>query len=154
MRHTWKLAGLILTLTLGWFGSLAQAQQGCSSCGPCTSCLPSPSKCHCPPVFCHTQEGPPCIHYSCGCPRPICDPCDLPHFGYFQPCFRRYPYPTDYSHCQYMPDAAAVIPGPIGGGFGSVPPGGEIDNVTPPKTHVPPAPLPGKLSLDPPSVKY
>src|SRR5437660_1580852 len=86
MRYLGKLTGLLLTVAAaGWCGTMVQAQQGCatcSTCGSCETCLPEPARCHCPPPFCHTQEGPPCIHYKCGCPRPVCDPCNLPHYGY------------------------------------------------------------------------
>jgi hypothetical protein len=57
--------------------------------------------CHqkCPPKFVHCQEGPPCIKWKCGCPKPVCNPCDLPHFGYYRPCWQPWPFPPDWSHC-------------------------------------------------------
>jgi hypothetical protein len=81
---------------------------GCASCGqPCQHH-------HCPPPYHHCQEGPPRICIKCGCPRPVCDPHDLPHFGYFQPCWRMWPFPPDWSHCPYPTPASLIAPPPPG----------------------------------------
>jgi len=31
----------------------------------------------CPHPYVHCQEGPPCIKFKCGCPKPVCYPCNL-----------------------------------------------------------------------------
>ncbi len=69
--------------------------------------------CHekCPPKYVHCMEMPPCVKYKCGCPRPVCDPCSLPHFGYFQTCWQPWPYPPDWTHCP-VPPPGALIPDP------------------------------------------
>ena len=54
---------------------------------------------HCPPPFVHCMERPPKIKWKCGCPRPVCDPCDLEHFGYYQTCWCPWPFPPDLRHC-------------------------------------------------------
>jgi hypothetical protein len=51
------------------------------------------------------------LKFKKGCPRPVCDPCNLPHFGYFPTCWSPWPYPPDWSHCPY-PVAAAMLPAP------------------------------------------
>src|SRR4051812_39074805 len=113
MRKTWKTAAVLLSVVvLAGLGGLARAQQGCPSCGG-GICLPEVPRSHCPPPYCHIQEGPPHIHYKCGCPAPVCNPCDLPHYGYFQPCWRPWPYPPDWSHCPEVPPAALINPGPL-----------------------------------------
>jgi hypothetical protein len=162
MPHIWKTTALTaVILAAGWISGQAQGQQmygtggmeGCASCCP-QPCLPQPGRFCCPPPFCHTQEGPPCIKYKCGCPRPVCNPCDLPHYGYFQPCWRPNPFAPDFSHCPSVPPAALVTPTPL---QPSTPPVGEPEAPIPPspkKTpETLPQPIPGKLSLDPP-MKY
>ncbi len=130
MRYAWRIAAVLSVVTAGALGGLVHAQQGCPACAPC---LPQVPRTHCPHPYCYTQEGAPCIHYNCGCPAPVCNPCDLPHYGYFQPCWRPSPFAMDWSHCPEMPAAAAVVPGPL-----------------PPTTTLPgeaePVPFPGKKS--------
>jgi hypothetical protein len=56
--------------------------------------------CHkCPPTYVHCLEGAPCIKFKCGCPKPVCNPCSLEHFGYYQTCWRPWPFAADLSHC-------------------------------------------------------
>ena len=38
-------------------------------------------------------EGPPHICFQKGCPRPICDPCVNPNWGYFETCWNPWPWP-------------------------------------------------------------
>jgi hypothetical protein len=71
------------------------------------SCTPTH---HCPPHYCHVYERPPCVIFKCGCPKPVCNPCDLPHAGYFPPCWRSWPYPPDWTHCPYPPSGALIAP--------------------------------------------
>ena len=74
--------------------------------------------CHrqdCPPPYTHCMEGPPKIKFKKGCPRPVCPPaCETPNWGYFQPCWRPWPWPPDWSHCPYPVPAAVVTPPPPG----------------------------------------
>ncbi len=78
-------------------------------------CGPSCQRHHCPPPFKHCMEGPPRICIKKGCPRPVCPPgCDTPNWGYYQPCWRPWPWPPDWSHCPYPVPAGAVGPCPQG----------------------------------------
>jgi hypothetical protein len=65
---------------------------------------------HCPPPYIHCQERPPCIKFRHACPRPVCDPCHLPHAGYYRPCWQPWPYPPDWSHCKVPPPSVALPP--------------------------------------------
>jgi len=68
---------------------------------------------HCPPPFKHCQLGPPCICVKKGCPLPVCPPgCDTPNWGYYQPCWRPWPWPPDWSHCGYPVPSGMVGPCP------------------------------------------
>ncbi len=66
----------------------------------------------CPPCFKYIYEGPPKIKFKHGCPKPICDPCHLPHYGYYPTCWQPWPWPPDWSHCAVPPPAALVQPVP------------------------------------------
>lgn len=87
---------------------------GCSSgCGigcpvPFVNIRPWAYSKHCPPPFQHCQEGPPCIKVRTGCPKPVCDPCKYEHYGYYQTCWRRWPFPPDWSHCPCPPPSAEL----------------------------------------------
>jgi hypothetical protein len=149
MHYTWRTVALALAvLMMAGLGSMVRAQQGCPSCG--VPCLPDPGCTHCPGWYHHTQEGHPRICYKCGCPKPICDPCDLPHYGYFQPCWRPWPYGPDWSHCPEMPPAALVYPAPMIPTTTAVEPGGSESYLPPggPKKSPEelPLPIPGKTS--------
>ena len=63
---------------------------------------------HCPPAYKYTPEGAPRIHWGHGCPRPICNPCDLPHWGYYDTCWTPWPFPPNWSHCATPPPASFV----------------------------------------------
>jgi hypothetical protein len=78
---------------------------GTPSTGNCGNCCQTH---HCPPAYQHCLEGPPSIHWKCGCPRPVCNPCDLPHWGYFDKCWTQWPYPPNWTHCPTTPPAALV----------------------------------------------
>ncbi|HKB37312.1 MAG TPA: hypothetical protein VKD72_12740, partial [Gemmataceae bacterium] len=59
------------------------------------------------------QERPPRICFQKGCPRPVCVPkCDTPNWGYFQPCWRPWPWPPNWAHCPYPVPASQVAPCP------------------------------------------
>jgi hypothetical protein len=63
----------------------------------------------CPPYYNHCTEGPPKIKFKCGCPKPVCGPCTLEHYGYYPTCWRPWPFPPDLSHCPGPPpDALAA----------------------------------------------
>src|SRR4051812_47421737 len=64
----------------------------CGDCATCASCVITHP---CPPPFIHFFENPPCIKYKHACPRPVCDPCNLPHYGYYQTCWQPWPFPPD-----------------------------------------------------------
>lgn len=72
-----------------------------SSCG--SGCC---DKEKCPPPYIHHQEGPPRLKVKQGCGKPVCDPCTLPHYGYFQTCWRGWPFAPDWSHCPVPPPGA------------------------------------------------
>lgn len=81
--------------------------QGCapasvSGQGNCQSC----QWLHCPPPYRHCQEKPPCILWHCGCPHPICNPCDLPHWGHYETCW--YPWPFPATQC-IPPSPASLV---------------------------------------------
>jgi hypothetical protein len=151
------LAGLALLGT----ASLAWADDGgCATCGGgvSTSTGNCGSNTHCPPHFVHFMERPPCIKFKCSCPRPVCDPCDLPHFGYYQPCWRPWPFPPDWSHCA-CPPPSTLVPPPTAttsaGGYnpGVYNPGGSPYNVTPPAKPANPDPdLPSPRRTGKPAV--
>jgi hypothetical protein len=72
--------------------------------------------CHevCPPCYCHCAEYPPKIKFCWGCPKRVCPPCTLEHFGYYQTCWQPWPFPPDWSHCPVPPCGALVAGGPPG----------------------------------------
>jgi hypothetical protein len=112
MRSTvtrWVALGaltLLLTPTLR-----ADDTSGCASCGAGGGCV-TPATHNCPPKFCHIYEGPPCIKFKHGCPKPVCDPCNLPHAGYYATCWRSWAYAPDWSHCSCPPPSLQVVPPP------------------------------------------
>jgi hypothetical protein len=75
------------------------------------NCAPHCQRFHCPPPLIHCMEGPPKIKIKRGCPRPICCPCDMPNWGYYQTCWTPWPWLPDWSHCPVPPPAAFVTPG-------------------------------------------
>lgn len=57
----------------------------------------------CPPPYVHCQDGPPCIKFKCGCPKPVCDPCNLRSWGYYENPWHPWPYPPNWSRCRDLP---------------------------------------------------
>lgn len=124
MRNQRWLALTTVAVLLVLGGSRATVQaQGCGmggcGAGGCSTGGCSSGQCgfhcqrfHCPPCFRHCMERPPKLHYSCGCPRPVCNPCNLPHYGYFQTCWRPWPFPEDWSHCPVQGPQAYPPVGP------------------------------------------
>jgi hypothetical protein len=78
--------------------------QSCSTCGTPQTGYPF----HCPPKFLHWSEGPPKLKFKNACPKPVCDPCNLPHAGYYEPCWSPWPWASDWSHCALPPSALTV----------------------------------------------
>jgi hypothetical protein len=85
--------------------ALILALQSVAAAGPFDSCCPCT---HCPPCYRHCMEGHPKIWFKKGCPKPICNPCSRPNWGYFQPCWNPWPWPPDWSHCPVQPPASTV----------------------------------------------
>jgi len=109
-----RLLALLGLAALAWTGYANTAKaQGCATCATgCESGICQ--RFHCPPPFHHCMERPPCIRIHVGCPRPVCNPCNLPNFGYFQTCWTPWPLPPDWSHCKVPPPAAMVqLTGPV-----------------------------------------
>jgi hypothetical protein len=93
---------------------------------------------HCPPPFRHCTESPPCIKFKCGCPKPVCPPsCDTPNWGYFEPCWRPWPWQRTFAHCPCATPAA----------FAST---CAPEYCTVPGAHGPGAPAPDGEPLPPP----
>jgi hypothetical protein len=106
---TLEVAGLRVAL-LGAPWLFAQCSGGgCASCGTVPACAPCRGKC--PPPVIHYFEGPPRLKFRKACPRPVCDPCYLEHYGYYQTCWAPWPFPPDWSHCS-VPPPGAVLPLP------------------------------------------
>src|SRR5687767_926546 len=121
--RTWKVLRLWGTALVGVLalGATARAQHdmgvvvegpgmpsaGCATCVPCIR--HEVSKHGCPKHTKHIQEGPPKLCFKKGCPKPICDPCELKHYGYYQACWAPWPFPPDWSHCA-VPPVGAKLP--------------------------------------------
>src|SRR5438128_2608837 len=97
-RKTCRFLSVPLALVLGF--------QNRACAGPFDPCCPCT---HCPPGLDHCMEGRPKIKFKKGCPRPICNPCERPGWGYFQPCWAPWPWPPDWSHCPVPPPASTVV---------------------------------------------
>jgi hypothetical protein len=76
---------------------------GCGACAAGCGTCSWPIHCGYYP-FC--LEGGPRIRYSCTCPKPVCPPCELQHWGYYETCWRAWPWPPDWSHCPVPPPSA------------------------------------------------
>ena len=101
------------------FGSFGVSDCGVNgSCGVGGNCgvKCAPAHCqrfHCPPALKWCAEGKPRICFQRGCPKPICNPCEAPNWGYYQTCWSPWPWPPDWSHCPVPPPASTVYPGMI-----------------------------------------
>jgi hypothetical protein len=80
--------------------------------GPCVWCGFTHLGCKMPTT---TYTRTTCFHYKCICPKPICDPCNLEHFGYYPTCWQPWPYPPDYRHCPNF-NCAVAAAGTVPGG--------------------------------------
>jgi hypothetical protein len=91
------LAGLLsAVLAVPLSAPVVRAQ--CATCGT-PSCCNGPSCGACPKPYLYYFEGRPRIKFKHACPRPICDPCNLEHYGYYQTCWCPWPFPPDMRHC-------------------------------------------------------
>jgi hypothetical protein len=128
----------------------------------CTTCGHPPTN-HCPPKFWHWEEGPPRLKYKHACPKPVCDPCSLPHAGYYQTCWNPWPWAPDWSHCVLPPSAGlvedvpsdAVVPLYTPRDPAAAPPTTTPPTTAPPTTNPvsrptppPPAPLPTQRMIE------
>lgn len=117
LRSFAKMLSCLGLAALAWSAlpaaSFAQ-QFGAPVAASCNTCTTGCQWLHCPPAFKYCYEGPPRIHWHCGCPHPICNPCDLPHFGYWETCWSPYPnFPPTYGYCITPPPAAYVNLNPL-----------------------------------------
>lgn len=106
-RGTSKLLGCLGVSALLWLAlpAVSWGQTfGTPSCAPCAV----GSRHHCPPFYHVFVQGPPRLHWRHACPKPICDPCQLPHWGFYETCWNPWPFPPDWTHCHAAPPAAFV----------------------------------------------
>lgn len=134
----------------------ADAQEvfgGWGSCGlDCGTCPVGCQTHHCPPALQHCQEGAPKIRVKCGCPKPICNPCTQPNWGYYETCWRPWPFEPNYHHCIELPPAATIaLTGPQNPNYPYYGPNGQggypNQGVAPNPGRV--APLPVEPSMPP-----
>ncbi len=90
--------------------------------------------CKCP-VFDYCLEKAPKMKHHKVCPKPVCDPCTLEHYGYYPTCWHPWPFPPDYSHCP--------LPGPFLAPGSPVPPLATPQPGSPPGGEVLPPPMKG-----------
>jgi len=90
-----------------WTGATVLGLQATALAADCNDCCNK----NCPPPFIHCQEGPPNLKFKKACPRPVCDPCQLEHYGYYATCWHPWPFPPDWSHCP-VPPPGAIVPVP------------------------------------------
>jgi hypothetical protein len=134
--------------------AVSWAQPGCLTCATFGTPSTSTGNCcqtlHCPPAYHHCYERPPCIHWKCGCPHPICNPCDLPHWGVYDKCWTPWPFPPNWTHCPTPPPAAYVTLNP----YANLPPvrSTQPSYQTPSGVPVPPAPGNGGYSAPNPGI--
>jgi hypothetical protein len=121
-------------------GSLAVFLAPCLALIAVSGRAPAGECTHCPKtVFCRPR--PPCIKYKCVCPKPVCNPCDIEHFGYFPTCWQSWPYPPDFSHCP-TPQRGMMLPPSM------MPPSGQPFGSPGPSEMLPgPNETPAKVSL-------
>jgi hypothetical protein len=62
----------------------------------------------CCPSITFWRVRPPCIKYRCVCPKSVCGPCNVEHYGYYQTCWHPWLFPPDYSHCRIPPTTNSV----------------------------------------------
>src|SRR5262249_1026174 len=101
----------------------------------------------CPPPYVHCFEGPPRIKFKHACPKPVCGPCEIQHYGYYPTCWRPFPWPPDYTCCP-TPQPGHLLPGmPMVGPVLAA--GGDVGPGLPPADGTP-LPQPRKVFGTPP----
>jgi hypothetical protein len=96
----------LLSLLSATPAAMAQQCESCATCQTCTSC----NWLDCPPYYKHCAEGGPKICVKCACPKPVCCPSDAPNWGYYQRCWRPWPWGPNWSHCYGVPPASQIVP--------------------------------------------
>jgi hypothetical protein len=107
-------------------------------------------------------EGPPKLKFKKACPKPVCDPCTLPHAGYYEACWNPWPWAPDWSHCALPPaslnhedlPADAIVPLYTPHGPTSLPPTIEATPTAKPtspgnRTPAPPNPSQRQIEAKP-----
>src|SRR5436305_6301413 len=92
-------SGAALVLLLASHGGAWGQFEGVSCGGSC-------GRAPCPPKFHHHFEGQPKLKYKRACPKPVCNPCDLENWGYYQTCWRPWPWAPNWNHCPVVPPGA------------------------------------------------
>ena len=106
---------------------------------------------HCPPPLAHCVEGAPKIRVRVGCPKPICNPCTQPGWGYHETCWTPWPWQPNYAHCPVTPPAATMAYGGQIGGYYQQ--GGSQHYGTPghgAQSYAPPEMAPTQVPMAPP----
>ncbi len=141
LKQGWASALLLACCTTAaWADGPVEAGPACDSGGCATgncatgNCGGWWARCCCP-KHCFPLEKPPCIKFKCVCPKPVCEPCDLPGYGYYATCWHPWPYPPNCGYCPGpAPGAVADAAVPMIGG----PPGPASPGVSPDETLPPP----------------
>jgi len=71
------------------------------------------SCCGCGPAYKHCAEGPPDICFKHTCPKPVCDPCSMHDWGYYQNSWHPWPWTPNFSHCCDPTPIGAAKPTPL-----------------------------------------
>ena len=119
LARKWRWLCVPLAVLLSVQGTV-HGQEGCAACNDTTcgaGCATGSAtgfclRIHCPPPFKYCMHGAPCIKFKHGCPLPVCPPCNAPSWGYYQPCWRPWPWPPNWAHCPSPVPAAQVAPCP------------------------------------------
>jgi hypothetical protein len=64
----------------------------------------------CPPAYVHCSEGPPKLKFKCACPKPVCGPCEMKKWGYYENCWQPWPGPPNTSRCFNFPPHPGAAP--------------------------------------------
>jgi hypothetical protein len=112
LRACWKtclfLAGASLLALAGKTQAMDLVSEGYGILGNFTGGIIGPQP-HCP-TFVTCQERAPAIKFRLICPTPICDPCKIPHAGYYAPCWQKWPYPPTFANCTVPPPGGFIPP--------------------------------------------
>jgi hypothetical protein len=78
--------------------------------GDCGGCC-GPKHC-CPKTVICVPKIPRMKFERVCAPKPLCNPCELENYGYFDTCWRCWSSPPNFSHC-VVPPASMVVDGPV-----------------------------------------